>query len=146
VVSFVVGVGLVLALTGGENEFGTPIYLLWSVASSLSCWACSLAILGFGMQRLNVRTPVLDYANEAVLPFYVLHQSILFVVGFYVLNWAIPDLAKWAIILISTFAIIMALYELLIRRINLLRVLFGMKPLPQQREVQRVAAASSSNR
>jgi hypothetical protein len=144
-VSFFGGVGLVLALTGGENEFGTPIYLLWSVASSLSCWACSLAILGFGMQRLNIHTPVLEYANEAVLPFYVLHQTILFVVAFYVLNWALSDLAKWAIILAGTFVLIMTLYELLIRRINLLRVLFGMKPLRLPREVQKLAAASSSN-
>jgi hypothetical protein len=96
------------------------------------------------MQRLNVRTPVLEYANEAVLPFYILHQTILLVVAFYVLPWAIPDLAEWAIILVSTFAIIMALYELLIRRINLLRVQFGMKPLRRQRGVQKLAAASSS--
>ncbi|HEX6288060.1 MAG TPA: acyltransferase family protein [Herpetosiphonaceae bacterium] len=144
-VSFFVGVALVLALTGGENAFGTPIYLVWSIASSLSCWAGSLAILGFGMQRLNVRTPVLEYGNEAVLPFYVLHQSILLVVAFYVLTWTIPDLAKWAIILVSTFTLIMVLYELLIRRINLLRVLFGMKPLRPHREVQQVAAASSSH-
>lgn len=144
-VSFFSGVGLVLALTGGENPFGTPVYLGWSVASSLACWACALAILGFGMQRLNVGTPVLEYANEAVLPFYVLHQSILFVVAFYVLQWAIPDLARWAIILVSTFVIIMALYEVLIRRINLLRVLFGMKPRPPRPKVQQVAAASSGH-
>jgi glucan biosynthesis protein C len=50
------------------------------------------------------------------------------VVGFYVLTWAIPDLAKWAIILIGSFVIIMVVYEFLIRRINVLRVLFGMKP------------------
>jgi peptidoglycan/LPS O-acetylase OafA/YrhL len=143
-VVFLVGAGLLFALTGGEAAFGSVYYLVWAVISSLSAWVCMLAILGFGMQRLNVHTPVSEYANEAVLPFYVLHQSILFVVGFYVLQWAIPDLAKWAIILVSTFVIIMVLYELLIRRINLLRVLFGMKPLPPRREVQKVMAASSS--
>jgi hypothetical protein len=86
----------------------------------------------------------LAYANEAVLPFYILHQSILFVVAFSVLPWASSDLAKWAIILVSTFVIIMALYELLIRRINLLRMLFGMKRPRRRQEVQKVAAASSS--
>jgi peptidoglycan/LPS O-acetylase OafA/YrhL len=131
VVIFFAGAGLILALGGGDAAFGTPLYLLWTFVSSLSSWACTLAILGFGMQRLNVHTPVLDYANEAVLPFYVLHQTVLYVVGFYVVNWAIPDLAKWALILASTFVIIMALYEFLIRRINMLRVLFGMKVLKQ---------------
>jgi hypothetical protein len=128
VVIFFAGSGLILALGGEDAAFGTPLYLLWTFVSSLSAWACTLAILGFGMQRLNVRTPVLDYTNEGVLPFYVLHQTILWVVGFYVLTWAIPDLAKWLIILVSTFVTIMVLYEFLIRRINVIRVLFGMKP------------------
>jgi hypothetical protein len=143
-VVFLVGAGLLFALTGGEVAFGSVYYLVWTVISSLTCWACTLAIFGLGMQRLNVRTPVLEYANEAVLPFYILHQTILFVVGFYVLNWAIPDLAKWAIILVSTFVIIMALYEFLIRRFNVLRMLFGMKPRRPRREVQKVTAASPS--
>jgi len=145
VVVFFVGLGLLFALTGGEAPFGSLYYLVWAVISSLSAWACMLAILGFGMQRLNLHTPVLEYANEAVLPFYVLHQSILFVVAFYVLQWAIPDLAKWAIILVSTFVMIMVLYEFLIRRINVLRLLFGMKPRRPRREVLDMAAASSSN-
>lgn len=128
VVIFFAGSGLILALGGSDAAFGTPLYLLWTFVSSLSAWACMLAFLGFGIQRLNVRTAVLDYANECVLPFYVLHQTILWIVGFYVVNWAIPDLAKWAVILVSTFVTIMVLYEFLIRRINVLRFLFGMKP------------------
>lgn len=127
VVVFFAGSGLILALGGAEAAFGTPLYLLWTVVSSLAAWACTLAILGLGMQHLNVRTPGLDYANEGVLPFYVMHQTVLWVVGFYVLDWAIPDLAKWAIILAGTFGILLALYELLVRRNNVLRVLFGMR-------------------
>jgi hypothetical protein len=142
-VIFFVGAGLLLALTGGDVAFGSVNYLVWTVISSVTCWACALAIFGFGMQRLNLHTPVLAYANEAVLPFYILHQSVLFVVAFYVLNWALPDLAQWAIILVSTFVIIIALYEVLIRRINVLRVLFGMKP-QRRREVQKLAAGASS--
>jgi len=48
-------------------------------------------------------------------------------VGYFMVRWAIPDLAKFAVIAASSFAIITALYELLIRRINVLRFLFGMK-------------------
>jgi glucan biosynthesis protein C len=67
-----------------------------------------------------------------VLPFYILHQTVLVSVGFFVVRWPIPDLLKWAIILSSSFAIIMGLYEFLIRRSNILRFLFGMKPLPKE--------------
>ena len=82
------------------------------------------------MRYLNFTSPALKYANEAVLPFYVLHQTVLLAVGYFVVQWQIPDLAKWEAIVLISFALIMALYEYLVRRNNLLRVLFGMKPLP----------------
>ncbi len=95
--------------------------------------ACTLlpAILGFGMQHLTKTTSFLKYAGEAVLPFYILHQSVLICVGYFVVQWAIPDVFKWATILVASFVIIMGLYEYLIRRINILRFLFGMKAVRQ---------------
>lgn len=105
-----------------ENELGDPLYLLS---------ACTLlpAFLGFGMQHLTRNTPFLKYAGEAVLPFYILHQTVLLVIGYFVVQWAIPDFAKWMVIFASSFVIIMVLYEFVVRRFNLMRVLFGMKPM-----------------
>jgi glucan biosynthesis protein C len=91
-------------------------------------WLRVLSLLGFGMQYLTFNTRFLRYANEAVLPFYILHQTVIVSVGFYVVRWPIPDLLKFVHIAASSFAIIMLLYECLIRRVNLLRFLFGMKP------------------
>ncbi len=88
-----------------------------------------LTFLGFGMKYLNVNKPVLKYASEAVLPFYILSQTVQLSVGFFVVQWAIPDLLKWAIIAVISLAIIMGTYEYLVRRINVLRFLFGMKLL-----------------
>ena len=48
----------------------------------------------------------------------------------HVTRWQIPDLAKALTIGVSSFAVIVALYEFLIRRTYVLRVLFGMKPQP----------------
>lgn len=105
-----------------EDELGDPLYFLS---------ACTLlpAFLGFAMQHLTKSTSFLKYANEAVLPFYILHQTVLLVTGYFVVQWAIPDLAKWTLIFASSFIVIMALYEYGVRRVNFLRVLFGMKPL-----------------
>ncbi len=52
--------------------------------------------------------------------------------GYFVVQWPIPDLLKWAIILLVSLAIIMLLYEFLIRRFNVMRFLFGLKPLHKQ--------------
>jgi glucans biosynthesis protein C len=86
-------------------------------------------LLGFGKQRWNAPSAQLSRLNEAVLPFYILHQPVLLGVGYFVLDWRIPDLARWLLIAIVSFALIVGIYELPVRRINLLRWLFGMKAL-----------------
>ncbi len=97
--------------------------------TDLVAWSVVLAFLGFGMKYLNVEKPALKYASEAVLPFYILHQTVLLGVGYFVVQLAIPDLLKWAIIAIISLAVILGTYEYLVRRINVLRFLFGMKLL-----------------
>jgi len=94
-----------------------------------------LTFLGWARQRLNFGTPHLQLANEAVLPFYILHQPVLLSVGYFVVQWAIPDLAKWTIIAASSLIFIMAIYEYIVRRVNVLRILFGMKLLDKHPEV-----------
>ena len=134
--SLILGVVLVLVLGGmwaghGDPAFGTPRFALLFSLFGFSSWCWILAILGFGMQYLNVNSRRLPYANEAVLPFYVLHQSVLIILGYFVVRWPLPDLVKWLIIAPMSFIIIMALYELLVRRMSVLRFLFGMKLLPK---------------
>jgi Acyltransferase family len=107
----------------------TIMLIMGQRQDELMAWFSILTFLGFGMKHLNVNTPFLKYANEAVLPFYILHQTVLLCVGYFVVQWAIPDLLKWVIILPLSFVIIMVLYEFLVRRFNVMRVLFGMKLL-----------------
>jgi hypothetical protein len=70
------------------------------------------------------------YANQAQLPFYVLHQMPIVVIGFYVIQWDINALAKYLIICLSTLVVTLALYDLGVRRTRLTRFLFGMKSKP----------------
>lgn len=126
---FVIGLGELPA-------FGTWRYTLGWGFRALGCWCCVLAILGFGRKHLNYGTPFLKYANEGVLPFYILHQTLILSVGYFVVQWTIPDLLKWLIILPVSFVLIMVLYEFLVRRFNVMRFLFGMKPLPKTPAVQ----------
>lgn len=102
--------------------------------------ACTLlpAFLGFGMQHLTFTNPFHKYASEAVMGFYILHQNILLVVGYFVVDWTMPSFAKWAVIASTSFVIIMAIYEFLIRRVNVIRRLCGMKPVNSTSVVQSV--------
>jgi len=72
-------------------------------------------------------TRFLGYANEAVLPFYILHQTIIVAIGFYLIHWNTGVFLKYLAICVASFAAICILYESFIRRINVLRLLFGLK-------------------
>jgi glucan biosynthesis protein C len=93
----------------------------------VATWCTILGILGTGARLLSFNHKNLSYANEAVLPFYILHQPVLLVIGYFVVQWSLPIPIKYAIILIIAFCVIMAIYELLVRRWSVLRFLFGMK-------------------
>jgi glucan biosynthesis protein C len=96
---------------------------------ALVAWASILAILGGAVDAARVRPPLLlARATELVLPFYVLHQTVILTVGYPVVRWAMPDLAKWATIAVCSLVGTVGLC-MLVRRSAVLRVLFGMKPV-----------------
>lgn len=130
------GMGLIFSSAYLFAEFQTILPSLFPVADPLGkvldcfvVWSWLLAVLGFGMKHLNFTNQFLKYANEAALPFYILHQTVVVALGFFVVQWATPDLLKYAIILVGSFSVIMGLYEFGVRRFNLMRFLFGMKLL-----------------
>jgi peptidoglycan/LPS O-acetylase OafA/YrhL len=103
---------------------------LWVAVQALRgllgwCWI--IGLLGLGHRLLNFNNKFLAYGNEAVLPFYILHHTVIYIIGYYVIQWSSGISIKFFIIAIIAFAMIMAIYEILIRRFNLLRFLFGMR-------------------
>ena len=82
------------------------------------CWSCLIAICGFASRHLRFSNRFLKYANDAVLPFYILHQTVILAIGFHVIRLDIPLWSQYLIIVLSSFAVTMALYELLIRRLT----------------------------
>jgi hypothetical protein len=85
-------------------------------------------ILSLTAKYMNFNHMVLTYGNEAVLPFFIFHQTIILCVGWFVIRWNIGIGPKYLIIAVISFALIMALYDLLVRRFNVMRFIFGMRP------------------
>lgn len=114
--------------SGGALQYGTARYPLFFTVQALGAWCGLLAIWGFSIRYLNFGTLGLYLANEAVLPFYVLHQTVLIIVGYFVVQWAVPDWLKFSLIFAGSLGIIVGLYWFLIRPYNAVRFLFGMRP------------------
>ncbi|CAB1058818.1 hypothetical protein D1BOALGB6SA_3576 [Olavius sp. associated proteobacterium Delta 1] len=114
---------------------------IYTLLSFSSAWSWLFAILGFGMRFLAFDRPILRYTNEGVLPFYILHQTVLLAIGYFIMTWQIHDALKWAIVFASSFMIIMALYTQLIRKFELFRFLFGLKTTHQFFDIFRKKSA-----
>ena len=114
---------LVLALGYGYSSYSIP----FSFLRALNVWLWLATILGFAKRYLNFATTWLASANQAVLPFYILHLPVIVIIAFFLITWDIPVLAKFLLIALVSFVIIIGLYQGVIRRLPLLRFVFGMK-------------------
>ena len=87
-----------------------------------------IGLLGFARRYLPFNHRFLPYLRESAYPVYILHQLGIVVPGFFIikLSWDIPE--KYAVILTLAVVSVMSTYHLMVRRIPLLRFLFGMKP------------------
>ena len=44
-------------------------------------------MLSLGAKYLNVKNKIVTYGNEAVLPFYIFHPTIILCVSWFVIRW-----------------------------------------------------------
>ena len=118
-------IGFVIKPEISEN---TPI--LYLIVTFIRCFRVLLwmiAIIGFGEKYLNFNNRFLGYANEAVLPFYILHQFVLLLIGYWVVQWQMNALVKYIVIASLSFMAIIGFYEIIIKRFQVSRFLFGLK-------------------
>lgn len=93
----------------------------------INLWSWILTLLGFSVKYLNKPSNLLSYRNEAVYPFYILHQTVLLALAFYIVKWNVSIATKFILLLISTYGITWLIYEFIIRKNNCMRLIFGIK-------------------
>ena len=74
-----------------------------------------------------------DYAKGAQLPFYVLHQLPIVLIGYFVVQWQVNALVKYVVIVLGALVTTLVLYDIAVRRTWPTRFLFGLKPGKTQR-------------
>ena len=122
-------IGVMLAVFDYDpwDKSFSAIFLVVSVLVSINTWCWISYILGMGFKHFNRNIKVLAYGSQAVLPFYILHQTIILFVGWYIIPLDMSFLLKYLIISTASFILIMLIYEVCIKRLNMVRFLFGMR-------------------
>jgi peptidoglycan/LPS O-acetylase OafA/YrhL len=131
-------VGLVVAglsllfYAGGFTQRWSPgaQTVFWSIMNSAYAITWVLALVGWARTLITRSSPPLRAANQAVYPFYILHQTVTIATVYLLLPWSASYWVKLPIVIAATFLVSWASYEL-IRRMCWMRPLFGLRRLDQ---------------
>ena len=129
VVSFVVQGFLIL--TQDYQMFYEPfssLFVVYEIVLSIGIWGLIVFLMSLATKHWNRPSRALAYANEAVLPFFLFHQTVILSIGWFVIQWDLHLAWKLIIVTVFSFAGTMILYEALVRRFNVVRFFFGMRP------------------
>jgi len=118
--------GLLVIWLGFQDS--APVHYVEGMFKVVNLWSWILVLLGYGAKYLNRPSKALAYANRAVYPFYILHQTITVALAYAVkdLPWGLWP--KALVLVLGTFGLGWAIYDLLILRIPWLHPHFGLKP------------------
>ena len=100
---------------------------IYGFLNSLNIWTFILALCGYAKKHLNFTNAFLQNANKAVYPFYIIHQTVIVAVGYYVVQLRLPISIKLPLLVVISLPLILGIYHFLIRPFAITRVLFGMK-------------------
>jgi peptidoglycan/LPS O-acetylase OafA/YrhL len=117
-------IGLLTLFNAGVIAHDTPTD---HVLANVFTWLWLMTFIGYGRQHLNFANRLLVWARDASYPIYILHQTVIVVIAYFVVAQPWRPWTKYFVVLGATLLICVLLYESLVRRFAVLRLLFGMK-------------------
>ncbi len=121
------GMGALEAWTSDSSQIG--FYLLW-LGVTISAWSWTLVFLWIGMRFMDRAGRLVSYGQEAVLPIYVVHQPVIMLIAFFVVQWPLPLLIKAIAVVAASAVTCAALYVFVLRRVGFLADVFGVRRQP----------------
>jgi glucan biosynthesis protein C len=143
-------VALAIALTvtiGGLSLINAGVFhrggSLDAMLANVFTWTWILVFLGFGRQYLSFGNRLLNWARDASYPIYILHQTVIIVIAYFVIRQPWAPWSKFWIVAAATLVTCVLLYEFVLRRLALLRLVFGIKLHKQEAVVVTRAAVAN---
>jgi hypothetical protein len=116
------------------QAFVMPWTIILILTFVLMSWGWALDVLYLVMKHLKRSNRWLVYGNDTLMPFYVLHQPVVIVIAYFVVQWNAGVGVKLLVIVFTSFLATLGLVELLVRPFEPMRRVFGMKPRRSKKE------------
>lgn len=101
-------------------------FLFWGMVAACG-WFGTALMLALAMSAMNRDSRLLRYGQETLLPFFVIHQPVILVVAYFVVQWETAILIKLLVVVLGAFVGSVGFSEVVIKHVGILRVMFGMK-------------------
>jgi len=124
VVAVTITAGLLSSFAAGFIEHGSRADAIWA---NVFTWLWILVFLGYGRQYLSFSNRLIAWARDASYPVYILHQTVILVIAYFVIREPWAPWTKFWIVALSTLVVCVVMYEFLLRRFAVLRLAFGIK-------------------
>lgn len=109
-----------------NNRFDIP-WLITSIISYLiTMWTFLLTIVGYSKKNLNITNKFHKYFSLASYPLYILHQTAIIILAYYIVQWSIFLWLKFILIILLSFLLSVIVYEF-IRKIKIFNWGLGIK-------------------
>ena len=103
----------------------------WRVLRGAYAAAMLFGVLAFGMWAFTRQSGFMTWASDAILPVYLMHQTVLVVVADALVPQRLPLAAEMPILFAATLLAPIVIYSVVVRHTSWLRVLFGLRPKPR---------------
>ncbi len=100
---------------------------LWWLVCTLVSWSALLAFMGYAIALCKTTPKWLAAANEMIYPFYILHQTVIVGLAFYIVQWEASIAIKSLSLLFGALVICVLVCYLAIKPFSIPRYLFGLK-------------------
>jgi peptidoglycan/LPS O-acetylase OafA/YrhL len=98
-----------------------------AVFANIFTWMWLVVFMGYGRAHLGFSNRLLVWARDASYPVYILHQTVIIVIAYFVIRQPWAPWTKYWVILAGTLVACVLTYEFVLRRSALLRLMFGIK-------------------
>ena len=143
----ILGIGLSATWAQWEtlSTSGEWDWIIWParMARLAYAWIAIAVLLGLAQIYLNRPSRALTYMTEAIFPWYILHQTLTVMLGYWLTRQGLPVGLEAVLVIGGTFAGCALLHELVIRRVGFLRPLFGLKPASPSGAARKANAAGT---
>ncbi len=108
-------------------EDSVVIHFTEALLKTTNLWSWIIAIFAWAAIWLNKPSSLIAYANKAVYPFYIFHQTLTIIIGYFLLQIDYAFGLEFSLMVGGTFLGSWLLYEGLVRITKVTRFMFGVK-------------------